>query len=74
MRPWGSGGVAIGDLDGDGQPEVCTAGVDYAVMCVDGSDGSLVWAAAAAMPPVPRPDSFENTPRATPFRIAWATV
>jgi hypothetical protein len=28
--------------------------------------GLLVWAAAAAMPPVPSPDSFEKMPRATP--------
>ena len=34
------------------------------------STGSFVLAAAAAMGAEPRPDSFENTPRATPFWIA----
>jgi hypothetical protein len=36
--------------------------------------GSRVCAAAAAMPPVPRPDSLEKTPRATPIRIAIISV
>jgi hypothetical protein len=35
--------------------------------------GSRVWAAAAAMPAEPSPDSFEKMPRATPYRIAAAT-
>ena len=34
------------------------------------STGSFVLAAAAAMGAEPRPDSFEKTPRATPFWIA----
>ena len=34
------------------------------------STGSFVLAAAAAIGAEPRPDSFENTPRATPFWIA----
>ncbi|MES2643142.1 MAG: VCBS repeat-containing protein [Myxococcota bacterium] len=37
-----SGGVAIGDIDADGLPEVCTAGVEVAVVCVN-ADGSLKW-------------------------------
>jgi hypothetical protein len=36
--------------------------------------GACVCAAAAAMPPVPRPDSLEKTPRAKPQRIASRTV
>ncbi len=36
--------------------------------------GSFVRAAAAAMPPVPSPDSFEKIPRATPIWIAFANV
>ncbi len=37
-----SGGVAIGDIDADGLPEVCTSGVEVAVVCVN-ADGSLKW-------------------------------
>lgn len=40
-----TGGVALGDLDGDGLPEVCTAGLTDAVVCVSGQTGALVWAA-----------------------------
>src|SRR5205085_1648140 len=40
---YASGGVAIGDIDADGLPEVCTAGVEAAVVCVDAS-GGLKWA------------------------------
>lgn len=40
---YSSGGVAIGDLDGDGTPEVCTAGIQQAVVCLN-NDGSLKWA------------------------------
>ncbi len=36
--------------------------------------GTFVFAAAAAIGAEPRPDSFEKTPRATPKRIAAATV
>ncbi|MDP2314749.1 MAG: hypothetical protein Q8P41_17730 [Pseudomonadota bacterium] len=39
---YASGGVAIGDIDADGLPEVCTAGVEAAVVCVK-ADGSLKW-------------------------------
>jgi hypothetical protein len=42
---YSSAGVAIGDLDGDGWPEVCTAGTGKAVVCVNGVDGSVLWAA-----------------------------
>ncbi|MBL8619367.1 MAG: hypothetical protein JNM72_27380 [Deltaproteobacteria bacterium] len=44
---YGAGGVALGDLDGDGTVEVCAAGVSAAVVCVNGVDGSLRWAAGA---------------------------
>jgi outer membrane protein assembly factor BamB len=38
---------AIGDLDGDGVPEVCASGWDHAVVCMDGPTGALVWAAGS---------------------------
>ena len=38
------------------------------------SAGHCVFAAAAAIGALPRPDSFEKTPRAIPFLIAIATV
>jgi hypothetical protein len=44
VHPYGTGGVAIGDLDGDGQPEVCVAAVEQAVLCVNNL-GEFVWAA-----------------------------
>ncbi len=44
---YGSGGVAIGDLDGDGLAEVCAAGTSAAVVCVAGESGELVWAAGS---------------------------
>ncbi len=40
---YSSGGVAIGDIDADGLPEVCTAGTEAAVVCVN-ADGTLKWA------------------------------
>jgi hypothetical protein len=46
VQPYGTGGVAIGDLDGDGQPEVCVAAVEQAVLCV-GNNGELKWAAGS---------------------------
>jgi hypothetical protein len=42
-----SSGVAIGDIDADGLPEVCAAGVQQAVVCVNGVDGTLKWAAGS---------------------------
>lgn len=45
VHPWSCGGVAIGDLDGNGANEVCVAGVEAAVLCVDGADGAFRWAA-----------------------------
>ena len=33
-----------------------------------------ILAAAAAIGALPRPDSLENNPRATPKRIVWAKV
>jgi len=41
---YSSGSPAIGDLDGDGVPEICTAGVEVAVVCVR-ADGSFYWGA-----------------------------
>jgi len=49
QRFYGAGGVALGDLEGDGLVEVCVAGVDAAVVCVGGEDGSLVWAAGSEL-------------------------
>jgi hypothetical protein len=40
-----SSGIAIGDLEGDGQVEVCVSGTQNAVVCLNGIDGSLKWAA-----------------------------
>jgi hypothetical protein len=47
VSAYGCGGVAIGDVDGDRQPDVCFAGVEQAVVCVRGADGSLLWAAGS---------------------------
>jgi hypothetical protein len=44
LHVYSSGAPAIGDLDADGVPEVCTAGVEAAVVCV-GADGAFRWAA-----------------------------
>lgn len=41
---YSSGAPAIGDLDADGRPDICTAGVTAAVVCVN-NDGSFKWAA-----------------------------
>ncbi len=35
--------MAIGDLDEDGRPEVVLASYDGDVLCIDGTDGSLIW-------------------------------
>jgi len=48
-RFYGAGGVALGDLEGDGLVEICVAGVDAAITCVAGEDGSLVWAAGSEL-------------------------
>jgi hypothetical protein len=45
---YSSAGVALGDLDGDGVPEVCTAGTQYAVVCLDNL-GNLKWAAGSEL-------------------------
>jgi hypothetical protein len=53
-----------------------TTSVSMKVWVIDTSawrTGLEVCAAAAAMPPVPSPDSLEKMPRATPKRIAAAT-
>jgi hypothetical protein len=39
-----SSGVAIGDIDADGQPDICVSGTQLAVVCVEGDDGHLKWA------------------------------
>jgi len=41
---YGAGGVALGDINADGAIEVCTAGVNEAVVCLNGADGSFLWA------------------------------
>ncbi|SLJ82386.1 Uncharacterised protein [Mycobacteroides abscessus subsp. abscessus] len=56
--------------------KLTTTRVSMKVWVIDTSacrTGWVVCAAAAAMPPVPRPDSLEKMPRATPYRIAAAT-
>ena len=45
---YASAGVALGDLDADGLPEVCTAGTSYAVVCLDGA-GNVKWQAGTEM-------------------------
>ena len=40
----GYGGVAIGDLEGDGRPDICVGGTSIAVICLE-ADGSFKWAA-----------------------------
>lgn len=52
---YSSGGVAIGDIDADGEMEVCTAGVLHAVVCVTGSTGALEWAAGTETHPYGAP-------------------
>lgn len=42
--PYSSASPAIGDLDNEGHPEVCTAAVEAAVLCVRGRDGAFVMA------------------------------
>jgi len=43
---YSSAGVAIGDLEGDGSPDVCTAGSTTSVICLE-ADGSFKWAAGS---------------------------
>ena len=45
---YSSAGVALGDLDGDGVPEVCTAGTGAAVVCLDNL-GNVKWQAGNEM-------------------------
>ncbi|NOY27592.1 MAG: VCBS repeat-containing protein [Oligoflexia bacterium] len=42
-QPFGSAGIALGDLDGDGTPEIVTISTDLRVLALH-ADGSLVWA------------------------------
>lgn len=44
---YGCSGVAIGDIDADGLPEVCVSGTSAAVVCLAGADGSLLWASGS---------------------------
>ncbi len=43
---YSSSGVAIGDLEGDGLPDVCVAGSSTSVVCLE-HDGSFKWAAGS---------------------------
>jgi hypothetical protein len=45
---YASAGVALGDLDGDGAAEVCTAGTAAAVVCLDGA-GNVLWQAGGEL-------------------------
>lgn len=47
-RPYGAGGVAVGDLEGDGSPDVCVASADAAVLCLE-ADGSFKFAAGTVL-------------------------
>ena len=38
-----SGGVALGDLEGDGSPDICVSGYNAHLLCLE-NDGSLKWA------------------------------
>ncbi len=42
-RPYGSGGVAVGDIDADGSPDICVASLDATVLCLE-RDGTFKWA------------------------------
>ena len=41
---FGAGGVALGDLNGDGRVEACVPGTSVSVVCLNGTDGSFFWA------------------------------
>ena len=43
---YASSGVAVGDLEGDGSPDVCVAGTTASVVCLE-ADGSFKWASGA---------------------------
>lgn len=45
---YSSGSPAIGDIDGDGRVEVCTGGVEAAVVCVDQA-GGFKWAGGTSI-------------------------
>lgn len=44
----GAGGVAIGDLEGDGSPDICVTSADASVLCLE-ADGTFKWAAGSAV-------------------------
>ncbi len=44
-RPAAAAGVAIGDLEGDGHPDLCVVAVEAAVICLEG-DGTFKWKGA----------------------------
>ncbi len=46
---YSSSGVALGDLEGDGTVEVCFSGTAAAVVCLNGEDGTLKWAAGSQL-------------------------
>ncbi|MEL6345266.1 MAG: FG-GAP-like repeat-containing protein [Myxococcota bacterium] len=41
----GVGGVALGDIDNDGSPDICVAGTAFPLHCLE-ADGSLKWTAS----------------------------
>ena len=43
----GSGGIALGDLEGDGSPDICALGGGSTLVCME-NDGTFKWAAALA--------------------------
>lgn len=45
-HPASSGGVAIGDIDADGVPEVCVAAMEVSILCVT-NRGEFKWAGGA---------------------------
>lgn len=48
VNPVTATGIALGDIDADGEPDVCFAGetAQAMVVCVNGKDGSFKWASA----------------------------